>query len=663
MLDGLTNGPLAALVSDGDSDGDAPAGCDCQPVTDGPRGERTGDRLALDATACDGDGCLATEPDCRATAVRALRTNEVRTVVTRTAGVERVYDHPALLVAAARFADTVRAVDAGLSARATRDPIGAARIAAGRSGAASRAAAESGLLAASEAVEGYASALRPLVTPTMARAQVARIPPADARLADRYELDTGAVVRLYDRIAAPDTGGVSPGAPTDGRETDGRRQYHIEPPVVRFSGSGLAVLAAARQELAAGAEHAVAAVRAARSDAAADAPEGTVELATALERYTAGTGVLEHLFGDPAVSDVFATAPVATTPLGVRVGDEPMTTNVRLTEPGAASLAGQFRRASGRAFSRAEPTLDATTEIAGRRVRVAAVDGPVSDGHAFALRAHDREVRRLSDLVANGTLPPAAAGFLSVAVERGVACLVTGERGAGKTTLLGALLWALPPTARTVLVEDTPELPAAALREAGRDVQALRVASGPETGTTAGSDPITASEALRTALRLGESALVVGEVRGEEAKVLYEAMRVGAGGAAVLGTVHGEGGATVRDRVVDDLGVPQSAFAETDLVVTMSARETDRGRERRVTRIEEVRRNRPDDSGEGGGTPGAVCFAPLFERTGEGLVATDRLREDSTLMAELAPPGGSPSEVLSAVADRAAAFGGREARE
>jgi hypothetical protein len=172
-------------------------------------------------------------------------------------------------------------------------------------------------------------------------------------------------------------------------------------------------------------------------------------------------------------------------------------------------------------------------------------------------------------------------------------------------------------------------------------------------GPGGGSDPITASEALRTALRLGESALVVGEVRGEEARVLYEAMRVGAGGAAVLGTIHGEGGGTVRERVVDDLGVPASAFAETDLVVTVSARETVHGRDRRVTRIEEVRRDRGSDHG-GDGTR----FAPLFERTAEGLAPTDRLREDSTLVADMTPPDGSNEGTLTAIGDRAAAFGG-----
>jgi len=70
------------------------------------------------------------------------------------------------------------------------------------------------------------------------------------------------------------------------------------------------------------------------------------------------------------------------------------------------------------------------------------------------------------------------AAFLSVAVERNAAALIAGTRGSGKTTLLGTLLYELTPDTRTVLIEDTPELPVEALQSVGRDVQALRTGSG-----------------------------------------------------------------------------------------------------------------------------------------------------------------------------------------
>jgi type IV secretory pathway ATPase VirB11/archaellum biosynthesis ATPase len=333
----------------------------------------------------------------------------------------------------------------------------------------------------------------------------------------------------------------------------------------------------------------------------------SVQTVTAvLQKHTRGFGLLEDLFADPTVSDVFVTAPAPENWLRVTADGTSYRTNIRPTEAGVAALSSRFRRESGRAFSRADPTLDATATVADRQVRVAGVTDPPSDGSAFAFRAQDDAVWTLPGLVGNDTLSPSAAALLSVAVERGTATLVAGPRGAGKTTLLGALLWELPPAVRTVAIEDTPELPVSQLQEAGRDVQQLRAST---------ADDFSPAEALRTALRLGDGAIVVGEVRGSEASVLYEAMRVGANSEAVLGTIHGDGAGAVYERVVEDLGVSPSSFGVTDLVVTceLTANGT-----RRVSAIEEV-------------CGGANAeFEPLFERGEDGLESTGRIERGNS---------------------------------
>jgi hypothetical protein len=141
---------------------------------------------------------------------------------------------------------------------------------------------------------------------------------------------------------------------------------------------------------------------------------------------------------------------------------------------------------------------------------------------------------------------------------------------------------------------------------------------------------------------LGEGALVVGEVRGEEAAALYEAMRVGAHGHAVLGTIHGDSAAAVRERVVSDLDVPASSFAATDLVVTC-AREGDA---RRVAAIEEVR-----------GTDGDASFTPLFERDDGALRSTGVVgRGDSVALERLRSDGESQEALLGAIERRTARF-------
>lgn len=589
--------------------------CECEPTPEGGT-------LAVDATDCEAGGRLEASPDCRETVIDALTERDVETVRVEATGVERIYDdeRAALLVAAGRFAEQAAFRDERLATRAKRDPLAAAHEATGRAGAVADIAAETGLAELAARADSYETALAPSVGPTVSRWRVEQAPPTDAELTDVRDSETGATVRQYAR--------------------EGPDWYHLEPIESEFDAAALRVLAAAYERLAAGTvaggERAPGrAIRAAVSDARGDdephdGDSLPVEnLAAVLAKHTRGHGLLADLFADPRVSDVFVTAPASDNRLRVTVNGETLVTNVRPTERAIRGLSSRFRRESGRAFSRADPTLDATTEVADRRVRVAGVTEPTSTGTAFAFRAQDRTVWTLPALVGNDTLTARAAALLSLAVERGSALLAAGPRGAGKTTLLGALLWELPPEVRTVVIEDTPELPVAQLQDSGRDVQPLRASTDDEAMSPA--------EALRTALRLGDGALAVGEVRGEEAAVLYEAMRVGASSEAVLGTIHGDGGDAVYERVVSDLGVAPSSFGATDLVVTLEIA----GRERRVRRIEEV---------DGGEEP---TFEVLFERTGRGLEATGRIdRGNSRFVADLATPEESYADVREALTAR-----------
>lgn len=579
--------------------------------------------LVVDAENCPGDGRLTAEPDCRATVVDRLRERDVETVSTRAAGMERTYEDEAaaLLVAAGRFADAVAFHDEALAARAGRDPLGAAREATGRAGPVANVAAETGLAEVAAQTESYESVLSPAVGPVISRARVGVRPPSDARFQSRRELDTGGIVRLYDQPA---------------RE---RRLYHLEPVEHELDPADTATLSTAYDRLASGAITGGrrAPARAVRRVADDDEHEQVRTLEQVLRKHTHGYGILEDLFADERVSDVFVTAPTGENRLHVRVDGETMRTNVRLTTAGVEALASRFRRENGRAFSRASPMLDATATVGDRRVRVAGVTEPVSEGIGFAFRAHERDAWTLPALVANETLPADAAALLSMAVERDAATLLAGTRGAGKTTLLGALLWELPAETRTVVIEDTPELPVERLQSAGRDVQHLRTAADDGAG-------VSPTDALRTALRLGEGALVLGEVRGDEAAVLYEAMRVGASGSAVLGTIHGDGGDDVRERVVSDLDVPPSSFGATDLLVTCEPYQSPEGRARRVKSIEEV-----TDGAEG------VGFASLFELDDGALSATGRIaRGNSRLVQRLARSGEPYATVRERLDERAA---------
>ncbi len=300
-------------------------------------------------------------------------------------------------------------------------------------------------------------------------------------------------------------------------------------------------------------------------------------------KYTAGLGLLEDLLYDDNIQDIYINAPVSNNPLHIVWNGEEYTTNIYFSENDVEALSSRFRSLSGTPFSEASPILDLGLEK--YKARVAAISAPLTPkGIAFAIRRHSMTPWTLPKLVSLNMLTPLAAGLLSFLVDGQATILIAGSRGAGKTSLLSSLILEIPQRFRILTIEDTPELPVDELQSLGYKIQSLITQSITGDG---GVDPKTA---LRTALRLGESVLILGEVRGEETKVLFEAMRVGAAGNVVLGTIHGATTRDVFERIVYDIGVTPASFKATDVVIIAAPMRIGGGMEkrRRVIQISEV---------------------------------------------------------------------------
>ena len=188
---------------------------------------------------------------------------------------------------------------------------------------------------------------------------------------------------------------------------------------------------------------------------------------------------------------------------------------------------------------------------------------------------------------------PISRGLLSFIIDGARSIIVAGTRGSGKTSLLGSVLVEISRKTRIISVEDTLELPTEQLRQLGYNIQQMKVRSAL---AKSGSE-IPAEEGIRTSLRLGDSSLIVGEIRSTEALALYEAMRVGALANVVAGTIHGDSPYGVFDRVVNDLKVPKTSFKATDLIVIANPIRSADGlsSKRRIVQITEIRKEWEED--------------------------------------------------------------------
>ena len=292
------------------------------------------------------------------------------------------------------------------------------------------------------------------------------------------------------------------------------------------------------------------------------------KLARILVRLTVGFGMIEVMLSDKKVEDVYLNAPISKSPVFVKhsVYGE-CSTNIIPNAKEVDAWASRFRLISGRPLDEGHPVLDTELITNKIRSRVSIAQRPLSSyGLSFAFRRHREEPWTIPLFINNRMLSPFSAGLLWFCVEGARTILISGTRGAGKTSLLTALMLLLMKKYRIITVEDTLELPTDSFTDLGYDILPLKVQSA----IIGEKSEMSAEEGIRTTLRLGDSSLIVGEVRSTEAKALYEAMRIGALSNVVMGTLHGDTPYGVFDRVVTALGVPRTSFKATDLIVSVN---------------------------------------------------------------------------------------------
>ncbi|WP_371793534.1 TadA family conjugal transfer-associated ATPase [Streptomyces sp. NBC_01471] len=311
-----------------------------------------------------------------------------------------------------------------------------------------------------------------------------------------------------------------------------------------------------------------------------------------------GSGRLEALLADPAVTDVLVAAPDR---VWVDRGAGLELTDVAFPDAAAVRrLAQRLAAVAGRRLDDARPWVDARLPDG---TRMHAVLEPVAVGSTcLSLRVVRPKAFSLEELVAAGTVPPGGDQVLRALIDARLSFLVSGGTGSGKTTLLSSLLGLVGPAERIVLAEDSSEL-------RPDHPHVVRLESRPPNQEGAGR--VTLRDLVRQALRMRPDRLVVGEVRGAEVTELLAALNTGHEGGC--GTLHANAASDVPARLEAlgtaaglDRAALHSQLAAALAVVVHLVR--DRSGRRRVAEVHVLERD----------TTGLVVTVPALRWGTEG---------------------------------------------
>ncbi len=276
-----------------------------------------------------------------------------------------------------------------------------------------------------------------------------------------------------------------------------------------------------------------------------------------LERDMTGFGPLNIIMEDYRIEDVSCDG--VNIPVYIWHRDyESIPTNIMFTDRDALDdYIIQLAHKSEKHISSAFPILDAM--IYGKHRLAATFREEISPrGSTFTIRKFREKPFSVTELLHSRLLSPEMAAYFWLLIEHKANILVAGATGSGKTTILNALMCFVKPRMKIVTCEETAELNIPTenwVRFVTRESYGL---GAQKTGE------ITLYDLVKTSLRYRPDYLIVGEVRGEEAFVLFQAIATGHGG---LSTIHAESIESVMKRLVSPpMNIPPSHIPLLDAV-------------------------------------------------------------------------------------------------
>ncbi|MEE9399123.1 MAG: type II/IV secretion system ATPase subunit [Dehalococcoidales bacterium] len=290
-----------------------------------------------------------------------------------------------------------------------------------------------------------------------------------------------------------------------------------------------------------------------------------------------GLGVLEPLVTDPYIEDIGCSG------VGQVFVEHKIFKSLKSTitfssldelDQFVLRLAEQVKRP----VTYKSPIADATLP-SGARINIVYGRDVSKRGSNFSIRRFSKVPISIFELVDFGTLNYQMLAYLSLAIGNGMNVFVSGESASGKTAMLNALTTFIQPLAKIITIEDTPELQVPHQNWIREVVQTTKEAEA--------SGAVTMFDLLKAALRQRPNEIMIGEIRGVEGNIAFQAMQTG---HAVMATFHAASVEKLIQRITSSpISVPRTYIDNLNVAILMSTVKLPTGKTgRRITSIAEI---------------------------------------------------------------------------
>ena len=300
-----------------------------------------------------------------------------------------------------------------------------------------------------------------------------------------------------------------------------------------------------------------------------------------LEKESIGLGKLDVIMKDPNIEDISCDGS------GVfiflyhrRYGS--LKSNVQFNdEEELTAFVVKLAQKCGKHISISEPMLDATMPD-GSRIQMTLSTEVTTKGSTFTIRKFSEDPFSPPDLIEFHTMSSEMVAYMWLAVENGINALIAGGTAAGKTSTLNALCLFIPRESKIVSIEETREIN---LPHPNWIPGVVRSGFGEVVGNKVIGE-IDLYDLMKAALRQRPEYILVGEIRGKEAYVLFQAM---ATGHTTYSTVHADSAQSLIHRLEGKpIEIPRIMLQTLDIVIIQVISRVKNKRARRCKQIIEI---------------------------------------------------------------------------